>query len=277
MSAMDIVLSFSLFLSTWPIPKDTPGAPWLASGNDATCTAQGFTQVFFMPALFYNAYLSIYYVLVIVYGWHETRIVPLERLAHGFTLVFSCVTAFTALALDMYGSNFLVWCFLTGDWNIQLAMNIAWQWAAWLVVFVMMGFLSWKIGKQFRTQQKYGEEAVRASIVEDRHSQKRSSWIKRSWKEMSLKASLEGISSRLSMARSHELVSGRQASKRLSSKQQTMRLITSQAALYSLSYLLTESSNIAVSIAYYTSDQVGIVPIWVLQYALITIPLQGML
>ncbi|CAB9526601.1 expressed unknown protein [Seminavis robusta] len=134
MSSMDIVLSFSLFLSTWPIPEDTPNAPWLAAGNDATCTAQGFAQVFFMPALFYNAYLSIYYVLVIVYGWSERRIVPLEKCAHGFTFVFSCVTAFTALALGMYGSNFLVWCFITGSWNIQLAINIAWQWAAWVVV-----------------------------------------------------------------------------------------------------------------------------------------------
>ena len=67
MSIMDTLFSFTLFLETWPIPKNTPGAPWLAAGNDATCTTQGFIQIAFIPALFYNAYLSVYYVLVVVY------------------------------------------------------------------------------------------------------------------------------------------------------------------------------------------------------------------
>lgn len=259
MSAMDIFLSFSLFLSTWPIPKDTDDAPWLASGNDATCTAQGFAQVFFMPAIFYNAYLSIYYVLVIVYGWPERRIVPLERCAHAFTFLFSCVTAFTALALDMYGSNFLVWCFITGSWNLQLAMNIAWQWLAFVVVFVNMLFLSWKIGQQFRTQQKYGEARVRASMQLQEAQQAQQDTSKRA---------RESWLSRPSM----KLASWRRKS--IARPQNPMASIKTQAALYALSFLLSESSNVAVSIAYYTNEG-NAVPAWVLQYALITLPLQG--
>jgi membrane protein implicated in regulation of membrane protease activity len=251
MSATDICLSFTIFLSTWPIPKDTPGAPWLASGNDATCTAQGFAQVFFMPSLFYNAYLSIYYVLVIVYSWPEHKIVPLEKCAHAFTLVFSCVTSFTALALDMYGSNFLVWCFIAESWNIQLAMNIAWQWAAFLVVFVNMGFLIWKIGQQFRTTQKYGEARLREAMTQEQEKEK------------------------LTMARASWRVSLSTRFRRKSSVmvKNPMASIKTQAALYALSFLFTESSNVIVSIAYYTND--GVVPAWVLQYALCTLPLQG--
>lgn len=199
--------------------------------------------------------------------------VVLERCAHAFTLIFACVTAFTALVLDMYGSNFLVWCFITGSWNVQLAMNIAWQWLAWVVVFVMMGFLCWKIGKQFRTQEKYGEDAVRAQIDQSSNSQE-GSGPRKSWVHMTFRKNLEGRNSKR-MSGSRMSWAPNAPMRRKSAKEQTMRLITSQAALYSLSYLLTESSNIAVSIAYYTSDPVGMVPIWVLQYALITIPLQG--
>ena len=204
---------------------------------------------------------------MIVYNYPEKKIIPLERAAHAFTFVFACVTAFTALALDMYGSNFLVWCFIAADWNIQLAINIAWQWAAWVVVFVMMGLLCWKIGKQFRTQEKYGEDAVRASIADQERSGSTS--------KLSLEDVGRRMSKQLSLSRGSWIQGSSRPSRRMSTKQQTMRLITSQAALYSLSYLLTESSNIAVSIAYYTSDPVGSVPVWVLQYALITIPLQG--
>lgn len=41
MSIADVVASFTFFLTTWPIPKNTPGAFW-AVGTTETCTAQGF-------------------------------------------------------------------------------------------------------------------------------------------------------------------------------------------------------------------------------------------
>jgi hypothetical protein len=56
----------------------------------------------------------------------------------------------------------------------------------------------------------------------------------------------------------------------------TMGLITSQAALYGISFLLTESSNLAVNIDYYFTPPKGTVSIGVLQYGLVTLPLQGM-
>ncbi|CAB9526602.1 expressed unknown protein [Seminavis robusta] len=108
--------------------------------------------------------------------------------------------------------------------------------------------------------------------MDHQQSDRRTSWLqKKTWSNMSFKVSLEGNSSR----RTSTFTMNSQPSQRRNRKEQVMRLITTQAALYSFSYLLTESSNIAVSIAYYTSDPVGSVPVWVLQYALITIPLQG--
>jgi hypothetical protein len=41
MSFFDVMSSFALFASTWPIPKETEGIIF-AVGNQKTCVAQGF-------------------------------------------------------------------------------------------------------------------------------------------------------------------------------------------------------------------------------------------
>ena len=60
LSLCDLFASTSFFMGTWPIPIGTKGV-YLASGNKATCDAQGFFQQFFgvAPPL-YNGSLAVY-------------------------------------------------------------------------------------------------------------------------------------------------------------------------------------------------------------------------
>lgn len=63
MSVYDILESIWNFVSTWAIPQGTEGV-WDASGTTATCTAQGFFLTLSVAVPIYNAFLSLYYVLV---------------------------------------------------------------------------------------------------------------------------------------------------------------------------------------------------------------------
>ena len=148
MSFGDFFLSFVLFLGTWPIPKEDPSI-W-SMGNQTTCTLQGYFQQFFMTSLFYNTWLSIYYIMVICWSWKDAKIVPYERFAHFFNFTFSITTATIALVQGLYGPNLNVWCYIT-DWNKSLILSIGWQWACVAIVVICMIYLLWNVFKQFGT------------------------------------------------------------------------------------------------------------------------------
>jgi hypothetical protein len=63
MSVYDILESVWNFASTWAIPEGTEGV-WDPRGTRATCTAQGFFLTLSVAVPIYNAFLSLYYVLV---------------------------------------------------------------------------------------------------------------------------------------------------------------------------------------------------------------------
>lgn len=69
---------FSAFMSTWMAPSDAlvwDGRPiYLAAGNTATCTAQGFiTTLTIAASMSYYAVLMIYYWMSVHYGWSEAK------------------------------------------------------------------------------------------------------------------------------------------------------------------------------------------------------------
>ena len=75
-SAFDILSAIMLFLSTWPIPAEA--STMYASGNEATCTSQGFMlQLSVVPSV-YNAIMAVYYLLVLRYGWTEAQLRRLQ-------------------------------------------------------------------------------------------------------------------------------------------------------------------------------------------------------
>jgi hypothetical protein len=109
MSIADISSSFWLALSTWPIPEET-GILW-ASGNTMTCTFQGFFTQFGISSPIYNASLSIYYLLVIRYGWKEEQLKRIEPFLHGVPLLWGLGTAIAGLFLTIFNSANL-WCWV---------------------------------------------------------------------------------------------------------------------------------------------------------------------
>lgn len=67
MSLFDFVFSTKNFLSTWIVPGSS--GVYLASGTIQTCTAAGFFgQLGTMTSIFYNASLSIYFLMTIRYN-----------------------------------------------------------------------------------------------------------------------------------------------------------------------------------------------------------------
>ena len=51
-AAVDVIMSFVLFLSTWPMQEETSGVVW-SLGNDMTCNMQGFFIQFGSSMFFY--------------------------------------------------------------------------------------------------------------------------------------------------------------------------------------------------------------------------------
>ena len=62
---------------------------YLSRGNETTCKIQGFMiQLGQTTSMFYNLFLSLYFFLVIVYGWREHRFKKLSWAVHAIVLVF---------------------------------------------------------------------------------------------------------------------------------------------------------------------------------------------
>ena len=131
-SCCDISASLWLALSTWPIPKSS-GALW-AVGTDLSCNIQGFFTQFGIASSFYNASLSIYYILVIRYGWKEHQLRKLEPLLHSFPLLWATVTAMAGLMNGVFG-NASLWCWVAAE-------NKVFRWAAfygplWFMILIV--------------------------------------------------------------------------------------------------------------------------------------------
>jgi len=105
------------FLSTWPIPRSDDGdddneAPVWAVGTTQTCTAQGFFLTLSVAVPIYNAFLALYYMLVIN---HNVRDRTLRRVVepamHVAAAVWAFGTSLTAVGLHLlHDAN--LWCWI---------------------------------------------------------------------------------------------------------------------------------------------------------------------
>jgi hypothetical protein len=102
MSVCDILSSSAWFLTSWPVPEDTPFGLWNV-GNQQTCTAQGFFTHLAIGTVIYNACLALYYLLVIRYGWKNKYIAKrIEPWMHFIAVGFALSTGVVGLALDLF-------------------------------------------------------------------------------------------------------------------------------------------------------------------------------
>mmetsp|Transcript_25725 Transcript_25725/g.60120 ORF Transcript_25725/g.60120 Transcript_25725/m.60120 type:complete len:547 (-) Transcript_25725:76-1716(-) len=104
MSIFDVLSSCALFMSTWPIPADTPSKiVYGAVGNQATCSAQGFFVQFSMGTVLYNATLSVFYLLSIRFRWSPQRVAAkAEPWLHAVPVLFAVGTAIAGVPLGLY-------------------------------------------------------------------------------------------------------------------------------------------------------------------------------
>lgn len=177
MSSVDLLSSCFYFLSTWPIPEGTPNV-YAASGNTATCTMQGFFVQLGIATPLYNGFLSIYYLLVLRYGWKEHDFRRVERCMHAFSLIFALGTAFASLAMKLYNSANL-WCWIAplpldcassmknngestcirGDnaWFYRLVFYYVWLWISVIAVSASMFLVFWTVFQTSKTMKKWSK------------------------------------------------------------------------------------------------------------------------
>ena len=141
LSIYDLVSSIAMFLGSWPIPRGSPGV-YLAGGNDATCSAQGFFVQLTVGTPLYNASLATYYFLVVHLGWKEYQLREVEWALHWLPNAFALVTAIAAAATGSYG-NSKIWCWIVsskdafrlGFFYIPIWVSIVWTTVAMAVMY----------------------------------------------------------------------------------------------------------------------------------------------
>lgn len=103
MSVYDILESVWNFASTWALPRDTQDV-WQPKGTTATCTTQGFFLTLSVAVPIYNAFLSLYYVMVRLVGNKETvRFFVYAHLFMNIALSVSMLVLWNCFQVIVYG------------------------------------------------------------------------------------------------------------------------------------------------------------------------------
>ncbi|GFH56475.1 hypothetical protein CTEN210_12951 [Chaetoceros tenuissimus] len=112
----DLISSFTLSLSTAPIPSEASNDIWNASGIIATCTAQGFFAFLgLLAAPFYNCSLCFYYLFVITYNKKDEYIRKrVEPFLHAIPIMISFIGAIIIASKEAFniGPSF---CWIGSD------------------------------------------------------------------------------------------------------------------------------------------------------------------
>lgn len=111
MSIYDILESIWNFASSWAIPRGTEGV-FRPLGTTATCSAQGFFLTLSVAVPIYNAFLSLYYVLVVNYRMTDEMLKRrVEPFMHLTAFVWAFGTALTSAFLGLL-NNANLWCWI---------------------------------------------------------------------------------------------------------------------------------------------------------------------
>ena len=176
MSMCDFTASAAWFLTTWPIPRGTPGV-YGAVGNQQTCSAQAFFAQFSLSTVMYNGSLALYYVLIIVKGWSDHEIVRIEPFLHAHAIAWGLGTGLAGLGLTLF--NQVGWdCWISAaplgcqeSWNspdgtttcVRGDNGSLYQWAfyyapLWIVIALVSLMMSWvyhTVRRQEEAMRKY--------------------------------------------------------------------------------------------------------------------------
>ena len=109
-SIIDFQTSVIWIFTSLFMPADSGAL--LATGNQATCDAQGFIVQFSIAGTLYMAALQLQYLLVIKYGWKDREVARREKWFHAVPIAFGLATAVSALVLRQYN---------TANWDCWIA------------------------------------------------------------------------------------------------------------------------------------------------------------
>ena len=153
-SVIDALTSVAWFMSTWPIPSDVDGL-YANIGNDQTCNAQGWFIQLKAANPFYNTFLSLYFVLVVKFGWTEEKVKSIEPLMHATAILMALGTSTVSLALDLFG-NANLWCWIEKQHSLyRMFFFYIWYWASLVAVTLSMGLLYWTVRSQERASRDF--------------------------------------------------------------------------------------------------------------------------
>ena len=121
MAVADVIGSFSIALTTLPMPKYMPreeefGYHWAGTrlGNTQTCNAQGFFATFGLISMFeYNVMLCVYYACAIAFKMREKNIRRyVEPVLHSIPIAIGLGCAVPSLFFEMYNPavSDAAWC-----------------------------------------------------------------------------------------------------------------------------------------------------------------------
>jgi hypothetical protein len=157
MSICDIIYGFfAWIMGSWMVPSSTK-AFW-AAGNQATCRAQGFLQLWFYgSSTLLNASLSITYVLTVNFGWKEKdflRWIP-QFILLVFPFLFFLGLSTWGLFEDLYKFNFGPTCGVPKDVKAYKIIGMIFQLSTLSIISLCMLSLWWKVLEIERTTDKY--------------------------------------------------------------------------------------------------------------------------
>jgi hypothetical protein len=102
LSVSDLFHSLRCMTMDVPVPTGVPGTQF-ASGNQASCSAQGFFAQLAITILYYSTSLSVYFVLCINPNIDDKTIKQrYEPFLHAIPILFSIIPAFVGLFFGMY-------------------------------------------------------------------------------------------------------------------------------------------------------------------------------
>ena len=145
LSVADIFGSIAYAFTTLPTP--TEDFIQGAVGNQETCTAQGFFIQLGTTSAYINVSLSIYYLLVLKYGWSERKIKKVKPFFFIFPIVVGLTFAFAGIP---FYDNMVLWCNNAAEIWPEIPMVIA-----IFVATVVMSTICWHVYQNEKRSSKW--------------------------------------------------------------------------------------------------------------------------
>jgi hypothetical protein len=160
MACFDVIYSTAWALGSFPIPTDPTKSlipVYGQGGNEAICTFQGFLAQLGFSSILFNLSLSAYYLMVISFGWRETRIKKVKWILFMVPTIIGFSLAFGAMP---FYEPFVFWCHiaappLADQWWPTYFFFLGPAFFVMAVVTLVMGYICLSVRRTSTATQKW--------------------------------------------------------------------------------------------------------------------------